>query len=173
MWELDHKEGCVLNDWWLLTVELERTMGSPLGSKEIKTVNPKGNQPWIFIGQNEAEAEVSILWPLYAKRWLTGKKKKKNLMLGKIEGKRRSGQKWKRWLDSITHSTEMNLSKLWEIVKDRGAWHSAVHGVTESDVSWGLKNNSKGLRLCLQGLSCLPLNSQRSPFQAWWMRQIP
>ena len=101
------------------------------------------------------------------------KKKKKNLMLGKIEGKRRSGQKWKRWLDSITHSTDMYLSKLWEIVKDRGAWHSAVHGVTESDVSWGLKNNSKGLRLCLQGLSCLPLNSQRSPFQAWWMSQIP
>ena len=56
----------------------------------------------------------------------------KTQTLGKIEGSRRRGQQRKRWLDSITDSTDMNLGKLWEIVKDRGAWHAAVHGVTKS-----------------------------------------
>ena len=73
MWELDHKESWVLNNWCFWTVVLEKTLESPLVFKEIKPVNPKANQSWIFIGKTDAEAETSILWPLDAKNWLTGK----------------------------------------------------------------------------------------------------
>ena len=67
MWELDHEEG------WVWIVVLEKTLESPLDSREIKPVNPKGNQSWIFIGRTDAEAETPILWPPDAKNWLIGK----------------------------------------------------------------------------------------------------
>ena len=116
MWELDHKEGWALKNWCFWIGVLENTSKSPLDCKEIKPVNPKGNQPWIFIGRTDAEAETPILWPPDAKSWLTGK--------------RRGWQRMK-WFDS-TDSLDMSLSKLWEIVTDRGAWCAAVHWVTES-----------------------------------------
>ena len=71
--ELDHKEGWVPKNWWFQTVVLEKTLQSPLDYKEIKSVNPKGKQPWIFIGRTEAEAEAPILWPPDSKSRLTGK----------------------------------------------------------------------------------------------------
>ena len=73
MWELDHKEDWAPKDWYFPTVVLEKTVESPLGSKEIQPVHPKGNQPWIFIGRTDAEAEAPILWPPDAKSWLIGK----------------------------------------------------------------------------------------------------
>ena len=73
MWELDYEEGWVLKNWCFQTVVLEKTLGSPLGCKEIQPVNPKGNQSWIFNGRTDAEAEMSILWPPDAKKWLLGK----------------------------------------------------------------------------------------------------
>ena len=73
MWELDHKKGWVLKKWCFWTVVLENTLESLLDSKEIKPVNPKGNQPWIFIRRTEAEAEAPILWPPDVKSWLIGK----------------------------------------------------------------------------------------------------
>ena len=70
MWELDHKEGWAPKNWCSWTVVLEKTLESPLDCKEIKLVNPKGNQPWIFIRRTDAEAEAPILWPPDAKSWL-------------------------------------------------------------------------------------------------------
>ena len=73
MWQLGHKENWVLKNWWLWTVVLEKTLESPLDCKEIKPINPNGNQSWLFIGRTDAEAEAPLLWPLDVKSWLTRK----------------------------------------------------------------------------------------------------
>ena len=103
---------------------LEKTLESPLDCK-IKPVNPKGNQSSIFIGRIDAEAP--ILWP----RMQRANSLEKTLMLGKIEGRRRRGQRI-RLLDDITDSKDMSLSELQEMVKNRGACCAAVHGIAKS-----------------------------------------
>ena len=115
MWELDNKKGWVPKNWCPWIVVLEKTPESPLDCKEIQPVHPKGNQSWIFIGRIDAEAETPMLWPLMRRAVSL----EKTLMLGKIEGRRRREWQRMRWLDDINSIHDMNLSKLWEMVKNR------------------------------------------------------
>ena len=135
MWELDHKQGWAQKNWCFWIVVLEKTPESPLDCK-IKSVNPKGNQSWIFIGRTDAEAETPIRWPPDAKNWVIGK----------------DPGAWKdwRWEEKGTTEDEMvgwhhrlnghefeelAFLKLLELAMDREAWHAAVHGVTKS-LTW-------------------------------------
>jgi len=130
MWELDHKEDWVLKNWCFQIVVLEKTPESPLDCKEIKSVNPK-NQPWIFIGRTDAEAEAPILWQLDVKSWLTGK----DLDAGEGWRQKEKGAAEDEVLREHHALSGHELSKLQEIVMDRGAWHAAVHGVAKS-LTW-------------------------------------
>ena len=143
MWELDHKESWVLKNWCFWTAVLEKTLEGPLDYKEVKPVHPKGNQPWIFTGRTDAEAEVPILRPPDAK----------NRVIGKIAD---AGKDWRQEekgtieeemdeLDGITNSIDMSLCKLQGLV---------MEGNLACCSLWGLKELERTERLIWTEFIC-------------------
>ena len=130
--ELDHKHGWALRNWCFRAVVLDKTLESPLHSREIKPVNSKGNQPWILIGKTDAEGEAPIFWTPDLKSCLTGK----DPDAGDDWGQEEKGSKEASRLDGNLDSLDISLSKLQEIVKGREAWCAAVHGLPRVRQDW-------------------------------------
>ena len=128
MWELGHKEGWALKDLCFWSMVLETTLKMPLDCKELKPVNSKGNQPWIFIEGLTLKVKLQYFGHVMGR----ADSLEKTLMLGKIEDGRERGQQRMRWLGGITRLINMSLSKFQKMVQDKEAWHAAAHGVTKS-----------------------------------------
>ena len=136
MWELNHKESWAPKNWCFWTMVLEKTLDSPLDCKEIQPVHPKGDQSWIFFGRTDAEVEVSILWPLDAKRW------KRPWCWERLRAQEKGTQRMS-WLDGIINSMDMSMSKVREIMKDRNLACCNPWGHEELNMTEQLKDRIK------------------------------
>ena len=145
MWELDHKEGWVPKNWCFQTVVLEKTLESPLNSKEIhqsilKEINPEYSLEGLML---------KLKLQYFGHPMQRADSLEKTLMLGKIEGRRRRGRQRTRWLDALPHQS--SLSKSQETVKDRETWCAAVHGVTKSQTqlsNWETRAKCQFMLMC-------------------------
>ena len=133
MWELAHKEDWALKKWCFQTVVLEKTLEGPLDIKEIKPINPKGNQPWIYIERTDAKAQDPILWPLNAKSWLIGKDPDAWKNWGQEE--KRGDRSLGGWMASLIEWT-------WVWANSGRQWWGRI----ESDMTYQLNNSNKTQR---------------------------
>jgi len=152
MWEVDHMESWALKNWCLQT-----------GAREDSWTARRSN--WSILKEINPEYSLEALMPKLKLQYFghlmwRADPLKKTVMLGETEGKRRRGQQRTRWLDNIMDTADMSLSKLWEMVKDREAWHAAIHGVTKSWrrlSNWTTTNQKMGRKKTYRG----PINTRK------------
>ena len=143
MWELVHKVGRAPKNWCFWTVVLEKTLRVPWTARKSNQSILKEISPEYSLEELMLQLKLQYLGHMMR----TADSLEKTLIWGKFEGRRRRGQQRMRWIDGITDSIEMNLGKLWEMVRDREAWRAADHGVTNLDTTWQLNRHRKYFHL--------------------------